>query len=127
MKRAPYLLAGLAASLIGVSGVQAHPKLTASAPAANQVSASTNRVVLSFNEKLVSQFSKAEVFMTDMPGMKMKAPMKMTGAKTEVGPDGQTLIVSFPKALPTGTYSVAYQVVSADTHRIEGRYVFQVR
>lgn len=127
MRRSTQLMAGLAAAALATSAVQAHPKLNASVPAANSATATTNRVQLQFSEKLVPQFSKADVVMTAMPGMKMTKPMAMTNAQTSVAGDGQTLVITFAKPLPRGTYLVSYQVVSADTHRIEGKYNFQIR
>ena len=40
--------------------------------------------------------------------------------------DGGTVTVSLPSPLPDGTYTVAYRVVSADGHPVQGAYQFTV-
>ena len=102
------------------------PKLASSTPAANATVASPARIMLRFSEKLVNKFSGAELVMTDMPGMKMNAPMKVA-VKTMFGPDGKTLMLLPAKPLTAGTYKLDYHVVSADTHRISGGYSFKVK
>ena len=125
-RKAP-LIAALAVSALFASAAPAHPKLTASSPVANATVASPSRIELNFSEKLVGQFSGVDLVMTDMPGMKMNAPMMMAGINTIMGPDGKTLIATLAKPLSAGTYKLDYHVVSADTHRIKGSYVFKVK
>lgn len=119
----------LAASAALLSAVPAfaHPKLVSATPAADAVVAAPTNLKLTFSEKLVSQFSGAELAMTDMPGMKMTAPMKMGGVKASVAPDGMSLVVTLAKPLPKGVYKLTYHVVSSDTHRVEGGYSFKVK
>ena len=104
----------------------AHPKLVSATPAPDSTTAPTARLQLVFSEKLVGQFSGAEVVMTDMPGMKMHGPMKMP-VKASVAADGKTLLLTLPKPLPKGGYRVDWHVVSADTHRVKGSYSFKVQ
>lgn len=40
--------------------------------------------------------------------------------------DGGTVTVSLPSPLPDGTYTVAYRVVSADGHPVQGAYQFSI-
>lgn len=104
----------------------AHPKLITSTPAPNSAVKATSSVALHFSEGLVAQFSGIEITMTDMPGMKMTAPMAIATAKTSVGPDGKTLMVALKTPLTTGSYTLAWHVVSTDTHRVAGKYNFKV-
>ena len=117
----------LAAASVLATGAQAHPKMLSASPAANATVQHIKTIEIRFSEKLVNQFSGVELAMTDMPGMKMSTPMKMTGVSTMTTPDGKTLMVMLAKPLPTGTYKLAYHVVSADTHRVQGGYTFKVK
>jgi methionine-rich copper-binding protein CopC len=119
------IVPALAAALIAAPAL-AHPKVVSSTPAAEATVAPISRVEVKFSEKLVAQFAGASLDMTDMPGMKMNAPMKMKVA-TSVSPDGMTLIATTPKPLPKGTYKLNYHVVSSDTHRVEGDLGFKVQ
>ena len=38
-----------------------------------------------------------------------------------------TLIVKFAQPLQAGSYMVNWQAVSADTHKVQGSFTFQVR
>jgi methionine-rich copper-binding protein CopC len=119
--------ASIVAAMLLVAPVTAyaHPKLVSATPAPNSVGAPTARLQLVFSEGLVAQFSGADLVMTEMPGMKMSAPMKMP-AKAALGADGKTLVLTLPRALPAGSYKLSYHVVSTDTHRVEGNYGFKV-
>lgn len=120
------LVAALAAAALAGAPAFAHPKLLSANPAANAVVAAPARLQLSFSEGLVAQFSGADLSMTDMPGMKMKSPMKMA-LKASVAPDGKTLVLALGRPLPRGTYKLDWHVVSADTHRVQGSYAFKVK
>ncbi|CAM3216470.1 CopC domain-containing protein [Sphingomonas antarctica] len=120
------LVAALAAAALASAPTFAHPKLLSANPAANAVVAAPTRLQLSFSEGLVAQFSGADLSMTDMPGMKMKSPMKMA-LKASVAPDGKTLVLALAKPLPRGTYKLDWHVVSTDTHRVQGSYAFKVK
>jgi methionine-rich copper-binding protein CopC len=122
MRFAPTVAAAL---LVLPVAVFAHPKLISATPAPNAVTAPTARLQLVFSEALVAQFSGADLVMTEMPGMKMSAPMKMP-TKAVLGEDGRSLLVTLSKALPRGSYSLSYHVVSNDTHRVEGKYSFKI-
>lgn len=122
----PRLAAGFVAAALLALGAQAHPKLAAASPSANATVAAPKHITLRFSEKLIAKFSKADLVMTDMPGMKMNAPMKMPAQSMVMG-DGKTLMVMTAKPLPAGTYKVAYQVVAGDSHRINGGYSFKVK
>jgi methionine-rich copper-binding protein CopC len=119
------LIAATAALLVA-SPALAHPKLVSATPAPNSVVASTARLQLTFSESLVANFSGVELVMTDMPGMRMSAPMRMT-VTTAIAPDGKTVVVTSAKPLPRGAYKLDWHAVSADTHRVQGSYAFKVK
>ena len=85
--------------------------------------ATPEKISLQFSEKLVPAFSKADLTMAAMPGM---AAMKMPSSAA-VGADGRTLTITPKQRLPRGRYSVGWQVVSSDTHKITGSYNFTVK
>lgn len=115
-----------AAALLFVAGTaNAHPKLVSTTPAPNATVTQPARLELRFSEKLIPKFSGADLMMTGMNGMK-HAPMKVASAAT-VAADGRTLIIAPKSQLSAGTYSVAWHVVSSDTHRITGTYAFAVK
>ena len=123
MRIAPFLAV---AARVAPLPAFAHPRLLSATPAANSATAPTARVQLVFSDRLVQQFSGADVVMTAMPGMKMHGPMRMQG-QASLAEDGKTLVVTFAKPLPKGSYRVDWRVVSADTHRVQGNYSFEVR
>lgn len=115
-----------AAALVLFAGVtEAHPKLVSASPAPNAVVAKPARLELHFSERLMPKLSGADLMMIGMAGMK-HAPMKVAAAAA-VAADGRTLIVRPRAPLGAGRYSLAWHVVSADTHRIAGNYAFTVK
>lgn len=107
------------------SAAQAHPKLLSATPAPNATVAKPGRVELHFSEKLMPNFSGADLMMTAHGGT-AHAPMKVAGTAA-VGTDGRTLMVTPKSPLGAGRYSVAWHVVSVDTHRVAGNYAFAVK
>ncbi|MCW5701621.1 MAG: copper homeostasis periplasmic binding protein CopC [Bradyrhizobium sp.] len=125
MKR--LILAGLvAAGLLAAAAAHAHPELVQTTPAANATTAAPARIDLRFSERMVGAFSRADLLMVDMPGMKMDKPSK-EAATAKIGADGMTLTLIPARPLSAGTYRVDYHVVSTDTHRITGSFSFQVK
>lgn len=122
-----FLAAPALAVLAAPTAAMAHPKLVSSTPAADSTVPKPMKIELKFSEKLVAQFSGLELTMTGMPGMPHHNPMKVSGFTTSVATDGSTLVAALPHPLPTGTYSVTWHAVSADTHRIEGNFSFFVK
>lgn len=113
-------------ALVGIGGVaQAHPKLLSATPAPNATVVKPARVALRFSEKLMPKFSGADVMMTAHGGT-AHPPMKVAAAAS-VAYDGSTLVVTPKAPLAPGRYSVAWHVVSADTHRIAGNFAFAVK
>jgi methionine-rich copper-binding protein CopC len=114
------------AALVAPLPAFAHPKLVSATPAPDAATAPTARLQLVFSERLVAQFSGAELVMTEMPGMKTHGPMRMP-VKASVAEDGNTLVLTLAKPLPKGGYRVDWHAVSADTHRVQGNYSFKVQ
>ena len=115
-----------AIALLGIAGTaEAHPKLLSASPAPNATVAKPARIALQFSEKLMPKFSGADLMMTGH-GNAFHPPMKIA-ATAEVGSDGRTIIVTPKAPLGAGRYSVAWHVVSADTHRVTGSFAFAVK
>lgn len=113
-----------AAALMTFAGAaSAHPKLVLALPAANATVATPARIELHFSEKLMPAFSKADLTMAAMPGM---AAMKMPGTAA-LASDGRTLVITPKGKLAAGRYTVAWHVVSTDTHKVAGNYAFAVK
>lgn len=116
----------LASSIVLASPAFAHPALVSSQPAASTAVAATNRVTITFSERLMPRLSGMEITMTGMPGMPNHTT-KLTGFKTTVQSDGKTLVATFVRPLAAGTYRVQWHAVSSDTHRIQGTINFTIR
>lgn len=122
--RSKLLTIGIIAAFMA-SPALAHPKLVTSTPAPNAVVEATTTIQLGFSERLVPQFSGVDVVTTNMPGMKMSGPAKMQ-ARSSIGADRKSIMLTFARPLPRGSYKVDWHVVSTDTHRVNGSYVFKV-
>lgn len=105
----------------------AHAKLVSSSPAADAKVSAVKTLSLTFSETVVEKLSGVDLVMTGMPGMANHAPMKVSGFKSALNADGKTLTLTLPRALPVGTYSLTWHAVTADTHRIEGKFAFSVK
>jgi len=115
-----------ALALLGIASVaQAHPKLVSASPAPNATVAKPARLALRFSEKLMPKFSGADLMMTAHGGT-AHPPMKVAAA-AGIADDGRTLVVTPKSPLASGRYSLAWHVVSADTHRVAGNYAFAVK
>lgn len=119
------VLTAAAALVLFAGAANAHPKLVSASPAANATVAKPAHVDLHFSERLMPKFSGADLMMTAHGG-KAHAPMKVAGT-VAVGADGRTLVVTPTSPLAAGRYSVAWHVVSTDTHKVAGNYAFAVK
>lgn len=115
----------LASGLLLSSLAQAHPKLLSSTPAEGADGAAPDKIELHFSESLLTQFSGAELVMTEMPGM-AHSPMPMK-ARVSAGSDPKSMLVTPLTPLPAGTYKVEWRAVSSDTHPITGNVTFKVQ
>jgi copper resistance protein C len=109
------LLVG-AALLAGAGAALAHAALKHSSPdAGSTVAEPPHEVALTFTETLESAFSSIEV--TDAGGTSVNE------GKAQI--TGNAMRVAL-KPLPPGSYRVHWRAVSADTHRTEGNFTFNV-
>lgn len=125
LRKLAVLLAAAGAVLAGPAF--AHPQLVSADPAQSATVAKVTKITLAFSEPLLEQMSGVEVLMTGMHGMAHAAPMKMTGIRVSLGPDGASLVASLPRPLPAGSYEADWHVASTDTHRVSGKLTFEVK
>ena len=89
-----------------------------SPPVGSEVTASPQRVTLTFTEGVEPSFSTIEV--RDAQGV------LVTTGKPRLDPDdNRKLVIELP-ALRSGRYAVIWHVTSVDTHKTEGRFQFTV-
>ena len=96
----------------------AHAMLDHADPRVGNTVKSPRAVSLWFTQNLESAFSAIDVL--DSAGARMNA-----GNATVDANDRKLLRVSV-KALPAGTYTVKWHVLSVDTHTTEGNFTFHV-
>jgi len=112
------LMVLLLATLLAPGRALAHSDLTTSDPADGDVlTTAPSTVTLTFNEALLPK------------GNAVTLTSVATGQRLEVGPvevDGPTVAVAWPAQSPAGEFRLAYRVVSADGHPIEGAIRFTV-
>ncbi|RVU27212.1 hypothetical protein EOT10_08535 [Streptomyces antnestii] len=112
------LLAVTGALLAGAAPVSAHAALTGSDPKQGAVvDQAPTRVSLTFSEQVA--MSDGSVRVLDPAGKRVD-----TGRTTDLG--GTTYGVRLHSGLPDGTFTVAYQVVSADSHPVSGAFTFSI-
>ncbi|MER6783590.1 copper resistance protein CopC [Streptomyces sp. NPDC000658] len=104
--------------LAGAGPASAHAALTGSDPAQGVVvDKAPTQVSLTFSETVSMNDDSVRVL--DPQGARVDA-----GKPSEVG--GATYAVQLHSGLPDGTYTVTYQVVSADSHPVAGAYTFSI-
>ncbi|KUN83834.1 hypothetical protein AQJ66_16830 [Streptomyces bungoensis] len=112
------LLAVTGALLAGAGPASAHAALTGSDPAQGVVvDKAPTQVSLTFSETVAMNGDSLQVL--DPKGRKVQV-----GSPANVS--GTTYAVRLRSGLAKGTYTVAYQVVSADSHPVSGAYTFSV-
>ncbi|MFI1925724.1 copper resistance CopC/CopD family protein [Streptomyces sp. NPDC020377] len=111
-------LAVTGALLAGAGPASAHAALTGSDPAQGVVvDKAPTQVSLTFSETVSMNDDSLRVL--DPKGARVD-----TGKPSEVS--GTTYAVQLHSGLPDGTYTVTYQVVSADSHPVAGAYTFSI-
>ncbi|GGQ74854.1 copper resistance CopC/CopD family protein [Streptomyces asoensis] len=111
-------LAVTGALLTGAAPASAHAALTGSDPAQGVVvDKAPTQVSLTFSETVSLNDDSLRVL--DPKGTRVD-----TGKPSEVS--GTTYAVQLHSGLPDGTYTVTYQVVSADSHPVAGAYTFSI-
>ncbi|WP_343244134.1 copper resistance protein CopC, partial [Streptomyces sp. SID7958] len=112
------LLAVTGALLAGAAPVSAHAALTGSDPQQGTVvDKAPAQVSLTFSEPVAISDDALRVL--DPKG-------KRVDRGDPDNPDGTTYTVRLHSGLPDGTYTVTYQVVSADSHPVAGAFSFSV-
>ena len=107
-----------AASLL-VTSVEAHPTLKSANPSTESTVAAPTDIRLSFSEGVIPKLSSVEL--KDHAGAKIAIGKLATDSK-----DQKQLIVPLQGPLKVGTYTVNWNIVSVDTHRVTGTYSFKV-
>jgi copper transport protein len=106
------------AALAAAGAASAHAILVSSTPSNDEVLArAPGRVVLRFNEPVETAFGSVRVY--DGAARRVDE-----GGTTRPEPDA--VAVGLRSKLPRDTYTVAWRVVSADSHTVSGAYVFHV-
>jgi copper transport protein len=96
----------------------AHAALVSSTPANGEVAArAPARIVLRFNESVETALGSVRVYDGSADRVDDGTTRHPQAAQVEVG---------LRPGLPRGTYTVAWRVVSADSHPIHGAFVFHV-
>lgn len=112
------LLAAIGLLLAGAGPVSAHAALTGSDPRQGAVvDKAPTQVSLTFSEKVALSDDSLRVL--DPKGKRIDR-----GDPANVS--GTTYTVKLHSGLPDGTYTVAYQVVSEDSHPVAGAYTFSI-
>jgi copper transport protein len=112
------LLAACGLLLTTAGPASAHAALTGSDPQQGVVvDKAPDQVALTFSEKVALSNDSLRV-------LDPKGKAVQQGKPFEVG--GTTYGVKVHSGLPDGTYTVTYQVVSADSHPVAGAYTFSV-
>ncbi|MFD9880522.1 copper resistance CopC/CopD family protein [Streptomyces alboflavus] len=112
------IVAVLGSVLAAAAPAGAHAALTGSDPKQGAVvDKAPEQVSLSFSEKVA--MSDGSVRVLDPAGKRVD-----TGKTTDLG--SHSYGVKLKPGLPDGTFTVAYQVVSADSHPIAGAFTFSI-
>ena len=116
------LIYGLAFAILAAlyaNVATAHAVLVSSSPANGSILSQAPREIrLSFNEGIEGRFSS--VTLTRSDGKKVQ-----TGASYSDAQKRSDLVVSLPPLQP-GKYQVRWQATSADSHRIQGSFGFEI-
>lgn len=107
----------LFALLLLPATAQAHASLESATPAAGStVAAAPSEIVLTFSQDIEAAFSRIDV--RDPKGARI-------GGKTVPGGNRRELRVPI-KATGNGRYTVNWNVLSVDTHKTAGKFIFQI-
>ena len=111
------VLAGLAA--LAPCTALAHAILDhAMPPVGSSQSAAPREVALTFTEELEGAFSTIEV--------RNESGAVVSSGKAQIDAKQRTQLRVPLKTLPPGTYKVIWRVLSVDTHRTQGDFIFRV-
>jgi methionine-rich copper-binding protein CopC len=119
LKQALMATIALFATTVLITSVDAHPTLKSALPAVEGSAAAPTEIRLHFSEGVIVKFSRIEL--SDQAGNKIA-----TGQLASDPMDQKQLILPLQTPLTAGTYTVKWNVVSVDTHRVNGTYSFKV-
>jgi copper resistance protein C len=121
MPREMIVRAALAILVAAVAGgtAWAHPVLEGSDPKQDTTVSAPKEIRLTFTENLIARFSGLTI--KDQSGHAIA-----TASPTVDPTDKRQLVVPMWSPLPPGTYDVEWHAVATDTHRVTGRFSFQV-
>ncbi|MFI6374030.1 copper resistance protein CopC [Streptomyces sp. NPDC050546] len=112
------LLGAACALLAGAGPASAHAAVTGSDPGQGAVvQEAPARISLTFSEQVALSDDSLRVLDPDGKRVDTAEPSNVSGT---------TYAVGLKPGLPDGTYTVAYQVVSADSHPVAGAYTFSI-
>ncbi|CAM5632814.1 copper resistance CopC/CopD family protein [Streptomyces purpurascens] len=112
------LLAAACALFAGAGPASAHAAVTGSDPGQGAVvQEAPARISLTFSEQVALSDDSLRVLDPDGKRVDTAEPSNVSGT---------TYAVGLKPGLPDGTYTVAYQVVSADSHPVAGAYTFSI-
>ncbi|GAA3795011.1 copper resistance CopC family protein [Cellulomonas soli] len=112
------LVGGLlaAGSLGAATNASAHDQLLSTSPADGEVvTTAPTALTLEFSDDVL-----------DLSSAVVLTPAGGTAVELAVTVDGPTVTAALPADLPSGAYAVAWRVVSADGHPIEGTFAYTV-
>jgi methionine-rich copper-binding protein CopC len=114
------LVAALLAALASPGTVAAHARLESSDPAARAtLDRAPDSVRLRFNEEIEGEYSKIVV------ENEKREPVAAGAA--QVSPDDPQLLILDLPTLPSGVYTVRFEVLSVDGHRVKKTFPFTVK
>jgi copper transport protein len=120
IRGARILLFALALALAAAGPAQAHALLEGTAPERGAVAESApGQVVLRFSEPVEVAFGAVRVFASDGSEVHRGEPFHPNGRDDEVA-------VRLGDGVEDGGYTVTYRVISADSHPVNGGFVFSV-
>jgi copper transport protein len=112
------VVAACVATMASPSPALAHATLESSTPSNGEVlSRAPRQVVLRFDEPVESAFGSVRVY--------DESARRVDEGRT-TRPEANAVAVGLPSDLPRGTYTVAWRVVSSDSHPVSGAFVFHI-
>ncbi|MFD0636712.1 copper resistance protein CopC [Catenulispora yoronensis] len=106
--------------LLAAPGAFAHATVVTTSPTDGQLLASTpHQVSVTFDEPVELQFGALRVFAPNGTRVDTGSPDHPAGHADQVA-------VGLEAASAPGTYTVAWRVVSADSHPVQGAFTFSV-
>ena len=121
MKNGMIVLLAAAAAMSWVSTADAHAQVKSAGPAPGSVVKTSPKALrIQFSEAVVLGFTGIDV--TNEKGEK-----QALGSASISPSDKAQLIVPLTGDLAPGKYTVAWHAVGDDTHKVEGKYSFEVK